>query len=524
MRKEGAHRGTRNKQLMAGWILLLTIIIALPFLNYYFGNFYRSSWQDYKDWYPHFFFIVYPLVKIFPLAIFGILIFLLRSMFLSLLRGMIQIPSTLFSAASIFKRAVLKILPGLLISTMTLAIILPVAEFVLRQKGFKPGFRLYSIYFKPVDSLYSIEGFYADSNGIFCIDQSAREFIRNELMTKKSVNELTPCAYNHTPEVFTLPEDFMQLRDTGYHSEFKSFIEKIDASTDTVNSDFFEAVKEYVACPINSNGFRSIEFRKYRSSGKRSVLLLGDSFAWGHSTTNKTNSFADLLLAKGYIVYNTGISGTDPGQYLQVSRILIPRLKPDVVVVNFYMGNDIQYFNREPVPFMPVLYCTNAGNLVSCPEGVYLTSMEEAYDYTLSVFTLPVENNRFNRFCAKTALGTLVWRALAKIGMVDIRVPRFYEYSRKVKEAKTDKPYSDEKLRQIREITRQHGGKFFLIAIPELKGRRFIFPKNHKGLFERLEYFVPPTKMEYFNTYDGHFNDAGSAVYARFIDSLIRVY
>ena len=111
-------------------------------------------------------------------------------------------------------------------------------------------------------------------------------------------------------------------------------------------------------------------------------------------------------------------------------------------------------------------------------------SVEEAYDYTLSAFTIPVEHNRFNRFCAKTAFGTLVWRALAQMGLADVTRPRFIPYTEKMKQVTTDKPYSDEKLRGIREITQQHNGKFLLLAIPELQGKRFVYPKEYEGLFE----------------------------------------
>ncbi len=508
-------------QAFYGIASLFLMYIGFVIAKHWFGTFYTAGWEQYKNWYPNFHFLVFPVVKVLPFAIFGILIFLLRKKLVSFLQLIILIPAALFTAGGLIKKTVLKYLPGFLILTVTLAIVLPIVEYFLLKKGFKPGYRLYSIYFHPVDSLYNIEGFYADSNGVFCISQPAREFIRCELAEKNFPHELTPYAKNESPEVYSLPEDFLKLRDSNYHSAFKSFLAEINSSNDSSEHDFFEAVKQYVACPINSNGFKSIEFKKYNSK-RKIILLLGDSFTWGHSTANKTNCFADLLLAKGYIVYNTGVSGTDPAQYLQLVKVLVPRLAPDYVIVNFYMGNDIQYFNREPVPFMPVLYCTNAGNLVSCPEGVYLHSVEEAYDYTLSVFTLPVENNFFNKLCSKTAFGTLTWRAFAKIGLADVTLPRFMEYTKKVKQAATAQPYSDKKLMEILEITRQHGGKFLLLAIPSLEGQKFVFPSNHKGLFEGLEYFVPPVKKEHYNSYDRHFNDAGSGVYAEFIDSLIR--
>lgn len=519
------HTNSRNLsgklQRRTGLILLVVVIISLPFVIYYFGNFYRSSWQDYKNWYPKFFFIVFPVTRLAPFLVLGLLAFLLRDWIFAFFRALFLIPSVLLNISACAKAAIKKYAGRVLILLVTLAAALSISEYFLQKQGFKPGYRLYSIYFRPVDSLFSIEGFYADSNGIFCVSQEARAFIASELKTKNSPLELTPYKENQSPEIYSLSEDFIELRDSSYRSEFKSFIERIDMEDDTAEREFFAAVKQYVMCPINSNGFKSIEFKKYNSK-RKSILLLGDSFTWGHSTSNKTNSFADLLLARGYIVYNAGISGADPAQYLQLSKILIPLLGPDFVVVNFFMGNDIQYFNREPEPYMPVFFSTNAGNLISCPEGIYHRSPEVAYDYTLSVYTIPVENSIFNRFCSTTAFGTLVWRALAKIGLADVTVPRFMDYTRQIRQVATDKPYADVQLKHIREITQRHSGKFLLIAIPELKGRRFVFPDDIEGLFEGIQYFTPSVKIEDFSTYDGHFNDLGSAMYAEFIDSLLR--
>jgi len=510
-----------RRQQRAGLILLSALVISIPFILHYFGTFYKGTWHDYQGWYPRAYFIVYPVVKSMPFLISCLLIILLRSLIFRFFHALLQMPSTLLHISTFLKAAAKKYAGRVLMLTIVLAVTLSASEYFLLKKGFKPGYRIYSIYFRPVDSLYSTEGFYADSNGIFCVSQQARDHIARELNTKNSTHELTPYSRNQVPEIYSLTEDFLELRDSSYTGEFKTFLERIETDNDSTDREFFEAVRQYARCPVNSSGFRSIEFRKY-SSKRKSILLIGDSFVWGHSTSNKTRSFADLLLAKGYVVYNAGISGADPGQYLQLAKILIPQLEPDFVAVNFFMGNDIQYFNREPQPYMPIFYSTNAGNLVSCPEGIYFNSVEETYDYTFSVFTIPVEHNLFNRLCAKTAFGTLLWRALAEVGLADVTVPRFMEYTIKKRAVATSKPYSDEKLKQVREITQRHHGKFLLIAIPELKGRKFVFPEDHEGLFDGIQYFTPSAKIEHFNTYDGHYNNLGHAMHASFIDSLIR--
>jgi len=407
-----------------------------------------------------------------------------------------------------------------LLSLITLVIALSIAECVLRMKGVQPGFKTSVKFFKRVDPLYILEGFHADSNGVFSVSREARQVICNVLQTKQmkevSINR-QQCA-----DVYSLANDFIKIRSESYRSDFKSILEKINSEEDAADKEFSDAVKEYINCPINSNGFKSIEFKKYKGK-RKSILLLGDSFTWGHSASNITNGFADLLLAKGYIVYNTGISGADPPQYLRLSQLLIPQLKPDYVVVNFYMGNDIQYFERKPKPFMPLMYITNAGNLFACPEGVYFESAQEAYDFSLAELTIPAEG-AFNNVCSKTAIATLLWRSLQKDDLPPaILLPRYAGYLKKVKQAATETPYSDIEIEQIKETAEQYEGDFLLIAIPQLKEGKFVFPDSDPRLFKRLEYFVPPVELKHYHQFtDGHYNDLGHAMHAEFIETVLK--
>ena len=408
---------------------------------------------------------------------------------------------------------------NILLALLSFLLTLAIVEGFLRLTESQPGFKTYSMKFKEVDSLYVLDGYEADSNGILHISKQALEFVCNELHAKKSLNEIVPRNLHQHKGVYRVLTDFMQLRDESYASDFKSFLEKTGA--DITDIERISAIKDYASCPFNSDGFKSIAFRKYHSKAK-SILLLGDSFTWGHSASNLTNCFADLLLAKGYMVYNTGIIGTDPAQYLQIARVLIPKLEPDFVVVNFYMGNDIVYFERKPLPYVPVFYSTNAGNLLSCPEGIYFKDANEAYEHFLSLMKISTGKNLFIALCSKSVVGTLLWSALEKRGMLKPGTQangKEYDVS---KVPYYDKPYSNMQLAEIKTIAEQYKAAFIIVAIPAIeKGEKLLLPQDVPGLFEGLEYFVPPvTRKHYLQKIDGHYNDEGHALHAAFIDSL----
>ncbi len=114
---------------------------------------------------------------------------------------------------------------------------------------------------------------------------------------------------------------------------------------------------------INEDGFRSPSFSKLDSC-KKKVLFIGDSFAWGKSAEPLTgNCFVDLVRKEtGCEVINLGIPGADPAQYYELAKKYIPTLKPDVVFVMFFMGNDLMTEDRKVIPWPPVLLCHQCGN------------------------------------------------------------------------------------------------------------------------------------------------------------------
>ncbi|MCI0470059.1 MAG: hypothetical protein L0Y73_00200, partial [Candidatus Aminicenantes bacterium] len=81
----------------------------------------------------------------------------------------------------------------------------------------------------------------------------------------------------------------------------------------TDGSGLFKANRNFYSNPgnratgviINSHGFRGNEFAPV-DTPQTKILLVGDSFTWGTAAVPLTQSFADLVQASGYHVYNAG--------------------------------------------------------------------------------------------------------------------------------------------------------------------------------------------------------------------------
>ena len=98
------------------------------------------------------------------------------------------------------------------------------------------------------------------------------------------------------------------------------------------NKDGFVDRDEFVESSVENNAFR--------------ILLLGDSFAAGAAATYKPGGkgFADILedelkKAMKAVVWNTGIPGIGQKQQLLALKKYSPILKPDVVVLAFYIND-----------------------------------------------------------------------------------------------------------------------------------------------------------------------------------------
>ncbi|HJR77873.1 MAG TPA: hypothetical protein VJ805_12905 [Nitrospiraceae bacterium] len=101
---------------------------------------------------------------------------------------------------------------------------------------------------------------------------------------------------------------------------------------------------------LNSHGFRDRERTFSRTVGTPRIVALGDSFTVGVGV-----SYDDGFVARtekalqevvpGTEVINLGVGGVQPDEYLSILKAIGIRYSPDLVLVNFYVGND---FERSP--------------------------------------------------------------------------------------------------------------------------------------------------------------------------------
>ena len=96
----------------------------------------------------------------------------------------------------------------------------------------------------------------------------------------------------------------------------------------------------------NSQGFRDRERTFERIAGAPRVLAVGDSITWG-AGVSYDETFTALLerslqtTAPGAEVINVGVPGWGPHEEFHLLKVYGIRLQPDVVLLNFFVGNDI---------------------------------------------------------------------------------------------------------------------------------------------------------------------------------------
>ena len=90
----------------------------------------------------------------------------------------------------------------------------------------------------------------------------------------------------------------------------------------------------------NPQGFRSSEFNINDSN---IILMLGDSITMGHGVEkNETVSYILQNELENYKIYNLGVSGYSLVQFEKQLEQMLPLYKPNLTIVNLYLGNDIQ--------------------------------------------------------------------------------------------------------------------------------------------------------------------------------------
>ena len=255
---------------------------------------------------------------------------------------------------------------------------------------------------------------------------------------------------------------------------------------------------------VNKEGFRSPDFKKPLKNQK-SILLLGDSFAWGVNAKPLTNCFADLLRNEGYEVYNTGIPGVGPTQYESIAKIYIPLLKPDYVIVAFFLGNDLLEKPHPMIPNHNLFHVTNAGWIDGFDEKGTPLSAEDAYKYYIST------NKIKNKYLLKTSLGTLMFYSERNFRQRIQEIKHLLFFKNKTNGAHKYK-YTFDCLNAIKQLSITSKSQFNLLIIPDLgKNRGKKTGEEFRQIFDSLDpiYLKDIKQQMFYAAPDGHLNNKG---------------
>jgi hypothetical protein len=298
---------------------------------------------------------------------------------------------------------------------------------------------------------------------------------------------------------------------------------------------------------INSDGFRSIEFKQYKTTQGK-ILFLGDSFTWGATAKPITNCFVDIVARHGYLTFNTGIPGTSLNQYACLAEKYVPLLRPNIVALVFYMGNDL----KPPGPMLPykdLYHITNAGWLYAFDENGNYMVPQDAYNLYLRKYNAAykaayVSDSRktlkttIRKVFVKSVIGTYFWVWLSRVkwqllnfvnqsltnpspsdsashNLTKENNNDLGKYSRDVQNS--TKRY----LARIMMISQEYGARFLLFLIPAHPGLRNENNsiEDNLHIFEDFGPFIPDflNRHDYRNLPNDHLNNSGHMKYAEFI-------
>ena len=90
-----------------------------------------------------------------------------------------------------------------------------------------------------------------------------------------------------------------------------------------------------------SGGHDAWGFRNIRTPESAEIVCIGDSMTYGQAAPARDSWPAILGTISGRTVYNMGLGGYGPTQYLYLMRTKAIQLHPKTVIVGFYLGNDL---------------------------------------------------------------------------------------------------------------------------------------------------------------------------------------
>lgn len=140
---------------------------------------------------------------------------------------------------------------------------------------------------------------------------------------------------------------------------------------------------------LNTNGFISkYEFKQsvLDSLQGKKYFFVGDSYTQGCGVPVDSCFAGRIDQMNGRHVFNAGLGGTDPAQYVAVVQEYIGGgiIKPDEVDIFFCGANDFEDVFRKVTPDVPVFYDTNGGFIFSTIDSVCYSNAKDAYRHIVA--------------------------------------------------------------------------------------------------------------------------------------------
>jgi len=268
------------------------------------------------------------------------------------------------------------------------------------------------------------------------------------------------------------------------------------------------------------------------------VLVLGDSFTGGASA-DEGHGYVDLLNQYynnyGVIFFNTGIGGYGQNNQLAVLKKYLNVIKPHVVLLGFYTGNDFMD-NLSPLDRFTAFPDHWVHNYEVILTGNGAAVRKRSSSEILNIYkryigcTFPESNSESlskfvrNKIAYHTRIGTQIWYLLysleAKLSNLTKDKEKYkYVFS---KETKNDYSYKITKnyLKEIKEILERQNIHFHILVIPSFKNSTSSLQKsrNHLNaitLFNELNLqYIDPFNEFNFQDYverkpGEHWNNSG---------------
>lgn len=283
--------------------------------------------------------------------------------------------------------------------------------------------------------------------------------------------------------------------------------------------------------PLNSRGFKDTEFTA-KDEGIFRVVGLGDSFAFSIVPYEYSyfTRLEQLLQESGEVeVLNLGIVGTGPKDYLNILVHEALPLDPELVVVSFFIGNDLAQSRIAPAPrawysysylasllhFLVTVRPQQAEGFVPPGEGEYCDGCPT---YTPEVY-LEIEHQRSGIYDSEQSdvLDELVSDAVVHlqemdrilsergVGMVVVLIPDELQVNSELRSQVFDRFFPD------------RNPDAWAMAAPN---NRLSAALDQIGVsvIDLLPYFIEAGEREtLYRPRDSHFNIAGNALAAQIL-------